>query len=530
MQFDFAEPYRSRRAPVMARNIVATSQPLAAQAGAEMLAAGGSAADAAIAAAVALTVVEPSGTGLGSDAYALLNDGDRVVGLNGSGRSPAAWTPERFAGRDEMPMEGWDSVTVPGAVSAWVALSERYGKLPFARLFAPAIRLARDGFHVSPRVAALWVANARRLGDQPGFAEAFLPEGRPLKPGELFRNPAQAASLEAIAATTGRAFYEGDLARAMADHAAANGGALTMDDLAAHRTDWVEPITARYGEAVLHEIPPNGQGIAALLALNILRHHDLPEGGPDSAPVLHLCIEAMKLALADLYGHVADIDAMRTAPADLLSDAYARDRARLIRMDAAGDLGAGQPPEGGTVLIAAADAAGQMVSLVQSNYKGFGSGVVVPGTGISLQNRGYGFSLDPAHPNCVGPRKRPLQTIIPGFVSDASGPAMAFGMMGGPMQAQGHVQLLLRIRHFRQTPQAASDAPRWRVLGGRRVAVEPGFAPEVLDRLKALGHDLEMSTADEADFGFGGAQIIHRIEGGYIAGSDGRKDGCAIGL
>jgi len=530
MQFDFTQSYPSRRASVMARAVVATSQPLAAQAGAEMLAEGGTAADAAVAAAIALTVVEPTGTGIGADAYALLNDGTEVLGLNGSGRAPAAWTRERFGAATAMPMRGWDSVTVPGAVSLWVALSERFGKLPFARLFEPAVRYAREGFLVSPRVAALWARNAAELSGEPGFAAAYMPGGAAPAAGTLFRLPEQADALEVIARSRGAAFYRGELAEAMAAHAAANGGGMTAADLAAHRCDWVTPLATRAHGATLHEIPPNGQGVAALAALAILRESDRPAAGPDDAVTVHFQIEAMKLALADLYAHVADPQSMRVAPASLFSAEYARRRAALIDPSRAGDPGHGEPEGGGTVLLAAADSAGQMVSLVQSNYKGFGSGVVVPGTGISLQNRGFGFSLDPAHPNVVAPGKRPLQTIIPGFASDDAGPAMAFGMMGGPMQAQGHLQLFERIRRHGQTPQAASDAPRWRVLAGRRVAVESGWPPETLERLRGLGHELETSTSDETDFGFGGAQIIHRIPGGYIAGSDGRKDGGAIGL
>lgn len=530
MQFDFSASYPSRRASVMARAAVATSQMLATQAGAEILAEGGSAADAAVAAAVALTVVEPTGTGIGADAFALLNDGSEILGLNGSGRAPAAWRPERFSGATTMPLRGWDSVTVPGAVSLWVALSQRFGRLPFARLFEPAVRYAREGFHVTPRIATLWAANAAELGGQPGYAEAYMPGGRAPAPGEIFRLSAQADTLEMIARTGGEAFYRGELAEAMAAHAAANGGGLAMDDLAAHRCDWVRPMATRAHGATLHEIPPNGQGIAALAALAILAHCDRPNAGPDDPATLHLQIEAMKLALADLRVHVADPAAMRVAPETLFAQDYAMSRAAMLDPASAGDPGAGAPEGGGTVLVAAADAEGQMVSLVQSNYKGFGSGIVVPGTGISLQNRGFGFSLDPAHPNVVAPGKRPFQTIIPGFVNDAGGPAMAFGMMGGPMQAQGHLQLFERIRRHRQTPQTAIDAPRWRALGGRRVAMEANWPAETLDRLRALGHEIETSTADETDFGFGGAQIVHRIEGGYIAGSDGRKDGGAIGL
>lgn len=529
MRFSTDAPYPSRRSPVMARNVVAASQPLAAQAGLEMLMAGGNAADAAVAAAVALTVVEPTGNGIGSDAFAILTDGARLEGLNASGRSPAAWTPDRFAGRAAMPLRGWDSVTVPGAVSAWVALSRRHGRLPFARLFEPAIRLAREGFHVSPRIAALWAQSLPDLVGQPGFSLAYAPGGRAPRAGEVFALPEQAATLTAIAETEGRDFYEGGLAEAMVRHSAANGGALSLDDLAAHRADWVAPISTDFDDVTLHEIPPNGQGIAALIALGILRHYGLPEAGPDAPETLHAQIEAMKLAFADVHAEVADPEAMRVTAADMLEDGYLAGRAALIDPDRAGDPGPGRPPAGGTVYLATADAGGMMVSFVQSNYKGFGSGVVVPGTGISLQNRGCGFSLAEGHPNRVGPGKRPFQTILPAFLSDRDGPAMAFGVMGGPMQPQGHLQVTLRIRRFGQSPQTAIDAPRWRVMEGRRVAVEPGLPPETIAGLKARGHEL-VSDSAENDFAFGGAQAIHRIPGGYIAGSDGRKDGCALGF
>ncbi len=529
MRFSFETPYPSRRSPVMARNVVSASQPLAAQAGLEMLMRGGNAADAAVAAAVALTVVEPTGNGIGSDAFAILWDGKRIEGLNASGRAPAAWTPDRFAGRMAMPLRGWDSVTVPGAVSAWVALAKQYGRLPFASLCAPAIRLARDGFHVSPRIAALWAQSLPDLAGQPGFSAAYAPGGRAPRAGEVFALPDQAVTLTAIAETDGAEFYRGALAKAMVAHSAANGGALSLDDLAGHTADWVAPISTEFDDVSLHEIPPNGQGIAALIALGILRHAGLPEGGPDAPETLHAQIEAMKLAFADVYAEVADPGAMRVTHEDMLDDAYLARRAALIDPDLAGDPGPGRPSAGGTVYLATADSDGMMVSFVQSNYKGFGSGVVVPGTGISLQNRGCGFSVVEGHPNRVGPSKRPFQTILPAFLSDRDGPAMAFGVMGGPMQPQGHLQLTLRMRRFGQSPQTAIDAPRWRVMTGRQVAIEPGLPPETISGLKARGHHL-VSDSAESDFAFGGAQAIHRIPGGYVAGSDGRKDGCALGF
>lgn len=531
MHIRAAHHYPSRRSPVLADNVVATSQPLAAQAGLSMIARGGNAADAAIAAAVTLTLVEPTGNGVGSDAFAIVWDGKELHGLNASGRSPAGWTPERFAGRDAMPERGWETVTVPGAVSAWVALSERFGALPFATLFEPAVRHAEAGFAVSPKIAELWRRGAERFADMPGFAETFLRDGRPPAAGERFRQPALARSLRLIAETRGRAFYEGELAQAMVEDAERHGAAMTAEDLAQHEADWCGTIARGFDQVTLHEIPPNGQGIAALMALGILDHTPIRDCDVDSVEAAHLQIEAMKLALADAEAFVADLGHMREVTAEaMLDDAYLADRAKLIDPGRAGDFGAGAPRRGGTVYLAAADASGMMVSFIQSNYDGFGSGIAVPGTGIHLQNRGSGFSLDPASPNRVGPRKRPFHTIIPGFLMGPDGPQMSFGVMGGPMQAQGHVQMVLRTQLWGQDPQMAIDAPRWRVESGRDVICEESYPPHLFKGLTALGHRMAVSRAIDA-FSFGGAQLIHRLPGGgYVAGSDPRKDGAAVGM
>jgi len=518
----------SHRQPVFAANVVATSQPLAAQAGVRMLLSGGNAVDAALAAAIALTVVEPTGCGLGSDAFAIVWDGTELQGLNASGRSPAAWCPERFAGRSTMPERGWESVTVPGAVSGWVALSERFGRLPFERLFEPAIAYARDGFPVSPTIAALWQRGAVHLADQPGFADAFLPNGRAPLAGETFRNPAQARTLERIAASRGEDFYRGELAGRMARFAAENGAALTTADLDAHRVDWCRPIAQDFGTARLHEIPPNGQGLAALIALGILDRLDVLSLPLGSAESLHLQIEAMKLAFADIDRYLADPAAMEVGAADLLDPGYLERRAGLIDRRRAGLPSFGVPQRGGTVYLTAADRDGMMVSFIQSNFMGFGSGVVVPETGISLQNRGCGFTLDAGHPNRVGPSKRPFHTIIPGFLTRDGQPLASFGVMGGAMQAQGHVQMSLRLAGYGQGVQAAIDSPRWRVVAGRRVAFEPGFPSDVLDTLAAWGHEVT-TEPHAAHSAFGGAQAVVRTVSGYQAGSDGRKDGQAVG-
>jgi len=529
MPYPFSDTsYQTTRGPVFARNMVATSQPLAAQAGLAMLRKGGNAVDAIIAAAMTLPVVEPTGNGLGSDAFAILWDGKELHGLNASGRSPAGWTPERFAGRDSMPQHGWESVTVPGAVSAWVALSERFGKLAFAELAQPAIDYARNGFLVSPIIAQGWAMGAKTLGTQPGFAEHFMPGGKAPAAGELFRNPALADSLEAIATSKGEAFYRGALAQKLVAHSAAQGGVMSMADLANHVADWCGTISVPFRGMELHEIPPNGQGVAALMALGMLDALDLG-GDADGVRAIHLQIEAMKLAFADVERYVGDLDAMHVGVEKLLDPAYLATRAKLIDPGKAGDPGAGAPLEGGTVYLTAADESGMMVSYIQSNYAGFGSGVVVPGTGISLQNRGLGFTLEQGHPNQVGPNKRPFHTIIPGFLMQDRQPLMSFGVMGGPMQAQGHVQMVIRTKVFGQNPQAASDAPRWRVVSGRRIAVEWSMDARLADGLAALGHDVVREDQDR-NFGFGGAQLIHKLDDGYAGGSDHRKDGGAVGF
>lgn len=518
------------RAPVFARNMVATSQPLAAQAGLAMLARGGNAVDAALATAFALTVVEPTGCGLGSDAFAIVWDGARLHGLNASGRSPAAWTPEHFAGHDKIPERGWGAVTVPGAVGGWVALWRRFGSLPLATLAAPAIGYAREGFPVSPSIAFRWGWEVGLLGGQPGFAEAFTIEGRAPRTGETFRIPALADSLEAIVASEGEAFYRGDLAARMVAHAAAHGGAMTREDLAAEQPDWVDTIAVDFAGARIHEIPPNGQGMTALLGLGIAERAGLGRHGVDDIETLHVAIEATKLAMADTAEYLADPGHLRVDLDALLSPGYLDARARLVDPSRAGDPGHGAPRPGGTVYLATGDATGMMVSLIQSNYMGFGSGVVVPGTGISLQNRGVGFTLRPGRANTVGPRKRPAHTIIPGFAMAGDGtPLMAFGVMGGPMQPQGHLQLAIRVLVFGENPQSAIDAPRWRIVAGRQVAVEADFDPTLVAALRARGHDVVVDPPD-AVFAFGGAQIVMRAGDGYVGGSDARKDGQAVGF
>ncbi len=521
-------PYPSQRMPIMARNVVASSQPLAVQSGIRVLRAGGNAVDAALATAITLTVVEPTSNGIGSDAFAILWDGSQLHGLNASGRMPESVTPSDYVGYREMPLFGWPAVTVPGAVSAWVALSERFGRLPFEQLFEDAIDYARNGFAVSPITARAWASASPAFREQEGFHH-FLPDAQPPVPGQWFRFPDQANTLDAIARTHGQDFYRGELATEMVASSRRNDWKLTLSDLSSHRVDWVTPIHTPYGDIELHEIPPNGQGLAALMMLGILRHLDVRQYALDSVDSVHLQVEAMKLALSDAWEYIADPDAMTLSVDDLLNDRYLASRAGCIRMDQAQFPTHGFPDRGGTVYLTAADSDGQMISMIQSNYCGFGSGVVVEGTGISLQNRGAGFNLIPGHPNEVGGGKRPFHTIIPGFVTRNGQPEMSFGVMGGSMQAQGHAQIVLRIHDYGQNPQAASDARRWRVREDLQLHLEDGFDSEVAEALQQRGHRLYEGQADE-ETGFGGAQIICCLENRYVAGSDHRKDGMAAGF
>jgi len=525
---DWSLPYASRRQPICAENVVATSQPLATQAGIAMLARGGNAVDAALATAIALTVVEPCSNGIGSDLFAILWDGEGLVGLNASGRAPAAWNRARFAAHRQMPQRGWETVTIPGAVSGWVALSQRYGKLAFGDLFEPAIRYARDGFAVSPVIAEKWRLAAPLMPQGLGWQDHFLIEGRVPRAGERFRSADMARTLSSIAATHGEAFYRGPLADAMVAHARANGGVHARGDFERHAVDWVTPIGVEYRGVRVHEIPPNGQGIAALMALGMLESFDLGAMPPDSVASQHLQIEAMKLAFADAHRYVADPSAMSVSPAALLDRGYLRERARSIDPGHARTFAPGSPPRGGTVYVCAADPRGMIVSLIQSNYMGFGSGVVVPGTGISLQNRGAGFSLERDHPNEVAGGKRPFHTIIPGFMTRDGAPLAAFGVMGGPIQPPGHVQTVVRMVDYGMNPQAALDAPRWKVNVGRSIDLEASASPALREGLIALGHSLESVPDSYMDFGAG--QVILKADDGYIAASDPRRDGQAAGF
>jgi len=535
--FDWNTHYSTPRRPVFARNVVSTSHPLAAQAGLRMLAAGGNAVDAAVAAAAVMTIVEPCSNGLGSDAFCILWDGTLLHGLNASGTAPAAWTPEYFRrkhgeGAIAPPQRGWDSVSVPGAVASWVALSQRFGKLPFGDLLAPAIDIAERGYLVPVVVAEKWMlaAQVADLVSQPGFAQTFLPHGRAPVVGELFRMPAAARMLRAVAETKGQALYGGEIASELARCAREQGGAHTVADFATYKPEWVTPLSKDYRGHTLHEIPPNGQGIAALMALGILEHFDIASLPVDGTASFHLQIEAMKLAFADVYRFVSERSTMELSTEQMLDDAYLASRAKLIDPKRAQDFGPGHAPQGGTVYLTAADESGMMVSFIQSNYMGFGSGVVVPGYGLSLQNRGHGFTLDPSSDNLVGPGKRPFHTIIPAFLTKDGQPVMSYGVMGGDMQPQGHLQTLVRMLDYRQQPQAACDAPRWRWNSGLLNA-EQGFDAATVQGLRALGHRVEPFADSYQDYGAG--QFIWRLGDpateGYVAASDSRRDGLAAG-
>ncbi|WP_322104165.1 gamma-glutamyltransferase family protein [Paraburkholderia sp. J41] len=542
--FNWQNPYPTPRLPVFARNIVSTSHPLAAQAGLRMLWKGGNAVDAALAAAAAITVVEPVSNGLGSDCFALVWDGAKLHGLNSSGVSPAAWNLDYFKrkygeehGLANQPKRGWDTVTVPGAVAGWEALHAKFGKLPFADLLEPAIEIAERGHAIATIVQRKWSAAIPELKDQPGFADTFMPHGRAPEISELVRFPGHAKTLRALAEHGPRAYYEGEIAERIAAFSRECGAAMTAADLRNYRPEWVEPIGKDYRGYTVHEIPPNGQGIAALIALGILEQFDLASLKRDSIESQHLQIEAMKLAFADVYRYVADPRSMEVTPEQMLDDAYLKSRAKLIDPKRATHFDFGMPRTGGTIYLSAVDESGMMVSFIQSNYMGFGSGVVVPETGIALQNRGCGFSMDPKSPNVVEGGKRPFHTIIPAFltqqVDGKQEAVMSFGVMGGDMQPQGHLQSVVRMLDYGQQPQAACDAPRWKVNRDFTLDIESTFDPQCASALQALGH--EIKGIDDPYMDFGSGQFIWKLDRndpdrGYVAASDTRRDGLAAGF
>jgi gamma-glutamyltranspeptidase/glutathione hydrolase len=525
------------RSTVYAPNgAIATSQPLATAAGLAVLQRGGNAVDAAVTAAAVLNLVEPHMTGIGGDLFALLWSARerRLVGLNASGRSGSLMTRDALLqrGHDAVPLFGGAPVTVPGALSGWAALLDRFGTIPLAEALAPAIRLAETGFPVSPIIAAQWAAEVDRLRQDDGARATLLVDGnRAPRAGEWFRNPDLAASYRLVADSGPAVLYGGGLGRRIVDRVRALGGFLTLDDLARHEPAWVEPLSVPFRGHTVWELPPNGQGVAALEMLRILEPYDLAAMGHNSAPYLHHLIEAKKLAFADLARWVADPDALPVGPERLLEDGFIEGRrAALDPRRAASRVEPGAVSTSSeTIYLAAADAEGNMVSFINSVYWEFGSGVVVPGTGFALQNRGAGFTLEPGLPNTLAPGKRPLHTIIPGFVTrpgpNGQEPWLAFGVMGGSIQPQGHVQLLLNLLVFGMDLQDAIDAARFRHFEGVRVGLEEPIPADVRRALAAMGHEIvELAPGDA-----GGAQAVMRLTRGWAAGSDPRKDGMAAG-
>jgi gamma-glutamyltranspeptidase/glutathione hydrolase len=523
-------PYPSFRKTTYAKNgMVVTSQPLAAQAGLDILKKGGNAIDAAIATAACLTVVEPTSNGIGSDAFALVWTKGELHGLNASGCAPKniSINALKEAGYDEMPKYGWTPVTVPGAPGAWADLSKRFGKMPLTEVLAPAIRYAEEGFPISPVLGKFWkkaykVYKQQLKGEEfDNWFKTFAPKGKAPEIGELWRSPDHGKTLREIAETHAESFYRGGLAEQTVQFSKQHGGFLTADDLAEYKPDWVKPVNVNYRGYDVWEIPPNGQGLVALEALNLLKGFDFPI--KDSVDTYHKQIEAIKLSFADGQKYITDSRRMSVTTEALLSDAYAEERRQLIG-DKAILPEAGEPPKGGTVYLATADDDGNMVSFIQSNYMGFGSGLVVPGTGISLQNRGHNFSLNPAHDNRLEPGKRTYHTIIPGFLTKGKEAVGTFGVMGGFMQPQGHVQVIMNTIDFHLHPQAALDAPRWQWVKDKTVEVEHSFPHHMAAALAEKGHDIRIALEPNS---FGRGQIIWRDKesGVLVGGTESRTDG-----
>jgi len=523
-------PYASQRMTTFARNgMVATSQPLAAQAGLDVMKKGGNAIDAAIATAAALTVLEPTSNGIGSDSFALVWTKGKLYGLNGSGPSPQSISIEAVKGRghDEMPVHGLIPVTVPGTPAAWAALSKKFGKLSLIEALEPAIRYASEGYPVSPILGKYWSFAYNRFKEifkeeqfQHWF-ETFAPNGRAPKIGEVWRSEGHAESLREIGETNAESFYRGSIAEKIDAFSKKYDGFISKEDLAAYHPEWVEPIGVNYRGYDVWEIPPNGQGIVALMALNIVKGFEF--NGKDDVETYHKQIEALKLAYTDGKAFVSDIRHMKHTVDMLLSEEYGNERRKEIT-DTALLPREYTPPKGGTVYLATADSEGNMVSYIQSNYMGFGSGIVIPGTGIALQNRGHDFSLDPEHVNALQPGKKTYHTIIPGFLTKGNEAVGPFGVMGGYMQPQGHMQVVMNTVDFHLNPQAALDAPRWQWMEGKKVLVEPHFPNHIAQALARKGHHIQVAVDTGA---FGRGQIIWRDPetGVLFGGTEPRTDG-----
>ncbi len=534
--------FATRSEVIAQHGMAATSQPLATQVALDILKAGGSAVDAAIAANAVLGLVEPTGNGIGGDIFAIVWDAktQKLYGLNGSGRSPHSLTLDHFRKNNitRIPALGPLPVSVPGCVDGWFELHRKFGKLPMEKILQPAIGYARNGFPVSELVAYYWQSNSRSLKQFPGFEEIFMPGGKAPSTGEIFKNPFLAATLEKIAAGGRDVYYRGEIARKIVDYMQKNGGFMEMRDFEEHTSEWVEPVAVNYRGYDVWELPPNGQGIAALQMLNIMENYDIAGMGFGSADYIHVFTEAKKLAFEDRARFYAD-PAFSKIPLDgLLSEAYAKERAALINPDrAARRVAPGIPEQPNTIYLTTADGEGNMVSLIQSNYRGMGSGMTPGQLGFVLQDRGEMFTLEEGHPNGYEPHKRPFHTIIPGFVTKDGQPFLSFGVMGGAMQPQGHVQIICNIIDFGMNTQEAGDAPRLQHLGsseptgekmedGGVLTMESGFDWETIRTLMRKGHTIQYDLG-----GYGGYQAIRYdpVNKVYFGASESRKDGQAAG-
>lgn len=523
--------YPSRREVIYGRKgMVCTSQALAAQAGLDIIKAGGNAVDAAIAAAACMVVLEPTSNGFGSDGFAQIWMDGQLYGLNASGPSPQLLTYEKLAaeGHGTMPKYGWTPVTVPGVTAGWAALSERFGKLPLEQVFEPAISYAKEGYVVTPVISQMWqeawhiykAALPENLFR--AWADVFAPDGHTPKAGDIWASKAHAETLKELAATKCESMYRGRLAEVIDAWSRQTGGYLRKEDMAAYHAEWVTPISTNYRGYDIWEIPPNGHGIVALMALNIMENMKF-DRGHDDEDVVHRQLEGMKMAFSDGQQYVADPRYMKVTTEQLLSKAYGKNRAVRIG-DKALMPQYGDPASGGTIYLCTADGDGNMVSYIQSNYCNFGSGIVVPETGIALQNRGFNFYMDPASSNCVGPCKKTYHTIIPGFLTKDGKAIGPFGVMGGFMQPQGHVQVMMNMIDFGMNPQEALDAPRWQWTGGMQIELERGFPGDVAEKLMRRGHQVKIA-ADSMAFGRG--QMILRDDRGVLTGAtEPRTDGC----
>lgn len=545
------QEFASRSEVIATQAMAATSQPLATQIALDVMKQGGNAIDAAIAANAALGLMEPTGCGIGGDLYAIVWSAKdkKLYGLNASGRSPKGLTLEQLQaevkklGRSDIPPLGMLPISVPGAVDGWFSLHDKFGKLPMKKVLAPAISYAENGFPVTELIAYYWNASVPKLSSQPGdFKGTFTINGKGPQTGDIFKNPALASTYKQLASGGRDAFYKGDIAKKIDAFMQKEGGYLRYEDFASHSSSWVEPVSVNYRGYDVWELPPNGQGIAALQMLQILKNFDLKSMGFNSPESLHTLIEAKKLAFEDRAKFYADMDFAKVPVKELISEAYGRERAKLIGPKAAQRVDAGNPHlyTGDTIYLTTADKDGNMVSLIQSNYRGMGSGVVVPGLGFGFQDRGQMFSLDPKHLNAYAPGKRPFQTIIPAFITKDNQPFMSFGVMGGAMQPQGHVQIVVNMIDYGMNLQEAGDAARWQHLGnteptdnadmylqnGGYTEVERGIPWQTVQQLMQKGHDIRYGFG-----GYGGYQAIKKdpVRGVYFGASESRKDGQAAG-